>query len=213
MTAAPSPGSRSGTGTAPSHRTEAGAGAPAPNRGRGGPPLWFALFGIGGLVAGVLLIAAQVLGLGTGGAAAPATLAPVGEGAAKTRDVVLAALESAAFQVQDPRTAYRPGESPALVAVPRVVLQAVMPADRAAGYVVIYELPTNGEADTAGRDYAAYLASGPGAIQYPRDAQFVLRRLGRTLVFFPWSPSVSPDPEVARLAATLGEIGEPVTGP
>ena len=179
-------------------------------RGRGGPPIWFALFGAGGLVAGVLLIAAQVLGLGTGGAATPATLAPAGGAAAKTRDVVLAALEGAAFQVEDPQIAYRPGESPALVAVPRVVLQAVLPADPGAGYVVIYELPTNGEADAVGRDFAAYLASGTGAIQYPRDAQFVLRRLGRTLVFFPWSPSVSPDPEVARLAATLGTIGEPV---
>ena len=61
-----------------------------------------------------------------------------------------------------------------------------------------------------GRDFAAYLRSGPGAIQYPRDAQFVLRRVGSTLVFFPWSPAVSPDPEVARLAATLETIGEPV---
>jgi hypothetical protein len=193
MTAAPSP-----------------AAAPDTGRGRGGPPIWFALFGIGGLVAGVLLIAAQVLGLGTGGAATPATLAPAGEAAAKTRDVVLAALEGAAFQVRDPQTAYRPGESPALFTAPRVVLQAVLPEDPAAGYVVIYELPTNGDADAAGREFAAYLASGTGAIQYPRDAQFVLRRLGRTLVFFPWSPSVSPDPEVARLAATLGAIGEPV---
>ena len=182
-------------------------------RGRGGPPIWFALFGAGGLVAGVLLIAAQVLGLGSGGAAAPATLAPAGEAAANTRDVVLATLQGAAFQVQDPQTAYRPGESPALVAVPRVVLQAVLPADPGAGYVVIYELPTNGEADSVGRNFAAYLALGTGAIQYPRDAQFVLRRVGRTLVFFPWSPSVSPDPEVARLAATLGTIGEPVAAP
>jgi hypothetical protein len=75
---------------------------------------------------------------------------------------------------------------------------------------VIYELPTSGDADRVGRDFAAYLASGTGAIQYPRDTQFVLRRVGQTLVFFPWSPSVSPDPDVARLAATLATIGEPV---
>jgi hypothetical protein len=125
---------------------------------------------------------------------------------------VVKALEDAAFQVQDPRTAYRPGESPALYGVPRVVLQAVLPSDPTGGHVVIYELATNGEADTAGREFAAYLASGTGAIQYPRDSQFVIRRLGRTLVFFPWSSSVSPDAEVARMAATLGTIGEPAAG-
>ena len=41
----------------------------------------------------------------------------------------------------------------------------------------------------------------------------VLRRVGRTLVFFPWSPSVSPDPEVARLAAALGTLGDPAAAP
>ena len=41
----------------------------------------------------------------------------------------------------------------------------------------------------------------------------MLRRVGQTLVFFPWSPLVSPDPEMARLAATLSTIGEPVVTP
>lgn len=185
-------------------------GTGTPDRRRGGPPAWFALLGIGGLVLGVLLIAAQVLGIGSGGAPVTPTMAPTGEAAQKTHDLVAKALSDASFQVTDPQTPYRPGESPALYGVPRRLLQAVLPSDPAGGYIVIYELPSNTDADAVGRDFARYLASGTGAIQYPRDAQFVLRRVGQTLVFFPWSPSVSPGAEVAKLAATLGQIGEAV---
>ena len=39
------------------------------------------------------------------------------------------------------------GESPALIGVPRRTVQAVLPSDPDKGYVVIYELPTNGDAD------------------------------------------------------------------
>jgi hypothetical protein len=77
---------------------------------------------------------------------------------------------------------------------------------------VIYELPTANDADAAGRDFAKYLAGGTGAIQYPADEQFVLRRMASTLIFFPWSPTVSPDPEMARMAATLEALGNPLTG-
>jgi hypothetical protein len=177
---------------------------------RGGPPAWIAVLGIGGLVLGVLLIAAQALGIGTGGAVAPATIPPTGEAAQRTHDLVAKALSDAAFQVTDPQTPYRPGENPSLVNVPRRLLQAVLPSEPTGGYVVIYELPSNVEADRIGRDFAAWLTSGTGAIQYPRDAHFVLRRVGRTLVYFPWSPLVSPDPRVAELAATLEAIGEAV---
>jgi hypothetical protein len=126
---------------------------------------------------------------------------------------VVKSLGNESFQVRDPLVAYRPGESPGLVLAPRVVLQAVIPSDPAGGYVVIYELPSNNEAAAVGQDFSTYLASGTGAIGYPRDGEFVLRRVGRTLVFFPWSPSVSPDSEVARLAAALGTLGEPVAAP
>jgi hypothetical protein len=153
----------------------------------------------------------QIVGGGAGpGAQAAATLPPAGEAAGRTRDLVATALGNESFQVRDPLVPYRPGESPSLVAAPRVVLQAVVPSDPTGGYVVIYELPSSAEAEAVGGDFAAYLASGTGAVQYPRDARFVLRRLGRTLVFFAWSPSVSPDPAVARLAATLEVLGEPI---
>lgn len=187
------------------------AGTPGSSRRRGGPPIWFALFAAGGLLLGVLLVLAQVLGIGSG-SPANATPPPTGAAAQRTHDLVQASLEAAAFQVQDPLTQFRPGESAALYAVPRRLLQAVLPSDPQGGYVVIYELPSANDADSVGRDFVRYLASGTGAIQYPRDAQFVIRRMGQTLVFFPWSPSVSPDPSVARLAATIESIGVPLTG-
>jgi hypothetical protein len=191
--------------------TETATGRPTEIPGRrGGPPVWFALAGIGGLVVGVLVIAAQLLGPGTGGPASAPTVPPAGPAAQRTHDQVVATLEAASFQVRDPLTAYRPGESPSLVDVPRRLLQVVLPSDPDGGYVVIYELPSAADADRVGRDFATYLASGTGAIQYPRDARFVVRRVDRTLVFFAWSPSVSPDPEVARLAATLENVGTAV---
>jgi hypothetical protein len=189
--------------------------APAPAAGerrRGGPPAWFAVVAIGGLVLAVILIALQALGIGGAPAGPAPTLPPTGQAAQYTHDLVAQALTADSFQVTDPQVAYRPGESPSLIDVPRRVVQAVLPDDPDKGYIVIYELPSNGEADRVGKDFAAYLASGTGAIQYPRDEQFVIRRVGPTLVFFSWSPTVSPNPDTARLAATLATIGEPVTG-
>jgi hypothetical protein len=164
-----------------------------------------------GLLLGAVVIGIQALGIGGAPAGPAPTLPPTGEAAQYTRDLVAQALTDAGIQVVDPQTPYRPGESPSLISVPRRVVQAVLPDDPEKGYVVIYELPTNGDADRLGKDFAAYLATGTGAIQYPRDAQFVIRRVGPTLVFFSWSPTVSPDPETARLASTLATIGEPVT--
>jgi hypothetical protein len=46
----------------PASSTEPGAGDV---RRRGGPPVWFALIGIVGLAVGIVMIAAQVLGIGT----------------------------------------------------------------------------------------------------------------------------------------------------
>ena len=72
--------------------------------------------------------------------------------------------------------------------MPRRLVQAVLPSSPDDGFVVVYELPTNGDADRVGREFASYLASGTGAVQYPRDTQFVLQRVGQTLIFYPWSP-------------------------
>ena len=178
----------------------------APAR-RGGPPAWIAVVAIGSLLVGVLLLVLQVLGVGVRGPGPASTIAPAGQAAAVTAGLVRGALERASFQVQDPRTPYRPGESPELIDVPRTLVQAVLPTEPAGGYVVIYELPDANTADRVGREFAAYLGSGTGAIQYPRDTRFVLQRVGRTLVFFPWSAEASPDASLAEVAAALETVG------
>lgn len=188
-----------------------GAGAPsADGKGRSGPPIWLAIISAGSLLVAVVLMALAIFGVGIGIGTAP-TMAPTGNAAARTHDITKAAMEAASFQVQDPLTAYKPGESPALQNVPRRLLQAILPGDPQGGYVVVYELPTNGEADRVGKDFLHYLASGTGAIQYPQDTKFVLQRLGATLVFYNWSAAATPDPEVARLASVLETVGTTVT--
>ena len=206
MTALQGPGSVSGG----SGGAIADDDAPG-ERGSGGPPGWIAILGFGGLLVGVLLIVVQSLGIGVRVGTPTATLAPAGTAASQTRALVAQALSDASIQVVvDPQVPYRPGESPALATAPRLLLQAVIPSAPTAGYVVIYELPDNVTADQVGRGFAAYLASGTGAIQYPRDAQFVLRRVGSTLVFFPWSSLATADPSLPVIAGILGSIGEAV---
>ena len=196
MTApAPAPSPRPTTGDAPA----------------AGPPPWIAVLAIGGLVLGALLIGLQLLGVNVITPAPSPTIPPTGQAAQRTADQVSAALGAESFQVRVPQTPYRPGESPALVGVPRQLLQAILPSDPDGGYVVIYELPSNEDAERVGRDFAGYLASGTGAIQYPRDTRFVIQRVGRTLVFFPWSAEANPDPRLPELAAALATVGEPVT--
>jgi hypothetical protein len=190
--------------------------APPPNgRGaderRGGPPLWFTVVAVGSLVVAVLLLGLQLLGIGVGFRTIEPTIPPTGNATEVTRTLVVKALEGASFQVQDPLTGYRPGESPELVDVPRKLVQAVMPEDPSAGYVVIYELPSANEADRVGREFLRYLGGGTGAVQYPRDARFVLQRVGQTLVFYAYSPEASPDARVAELAVALETVGTPVS--
>ena len=176
----------------------------------GGPPPWIAVIAIGGLVLGALLIGLQLLGVGVIRPEPSPTIAPAGDAAQRTWAQAAAALQAQGLQVQEPQVSYRPGESPALADVPRRLLQAILPSDPRGGYVVIYELPSNDDAERVGREFATYLSSGTGAIQYPRDTRFVLRRAGQTLLFFPWSAEANPDPRLADLAGALGSVGEPV---
>jgi hypothetical protein len=177
---------------------------------RSGPPAWFTLAAIGSLLVAVAILVLGVMGVGVGFRIADPTIAPTGQATEVTRSLVVRALQAASFQVQDPLAGYRPGESPELVNVPRRLVQAVTPEDPRAGYVVIYELPSAGDADRVGAEFLRYLGSGTGAVQYPRDAQFVLQRVGPTLVFFAWSVEASPDARVAELAAALGTVGTAV---
>jgi hypothetical protein len=185
-------------------------GNPATDGRGGGPPVWFTLAAVGSLLVAVAILVLGVMGVGVGFRVAEPTIAPTGQATEVTRSLVVRALEAASFQVRDPLAGYRPGESPDLVDVPRKLVEAVTPEDPGAGYVVIYELSSADEADRVGREFLRYLGGGTGAVQYPRDARFVLQRVGQTLVFYAWSVEASPDARVAELAAALETVGTAV---
>ena len=180
-------------------------------RGGGGPPGWFILIAVGSLAVGAVIVLLGALGITIIKPSPAPTLAPTGQAAERTWNEVSAALQAQRFQVVEPQNPFRPGETAELLQVPRRLLQTVLPDSPEDGYVVVYELPSNNDAERAGRDLATYVASGPGDVQYPRDTQFVLQRVGQTLVFFPWSAEANPDPRLPELAAALRTVGEPVT--
>ncbi len=125
------------------------------------------------------------------------------DGALRARGLVMDATE----------LTVRPAEPPSVAAVPRTAFRATLPDDPAGGLVVVYELPDAGVAAAAATELAAYIASGPGRVQYPPDVRFVLRQVGSTLVFFPWSPGSSPDPRTADVAAAVATVGTEVPIP
>ena len=125
------------------------------------------------------------------------------EGALRARGLVL----------QPTELTVRPGEPPTLMAVPRRAFRAVLPEDEAGALVLVYELPDPSAAASAAAALAAFVTSGPGRVQYPPDVRFVLRQVGSTIVFFPWSPSSSPDARTADVAAAVASVGTEVPIP
>ncbi|HEY3333934.1 MAG TPA: hypothetical protein VGK16_01760 [Candidatus Limnocylindrales bacterium] len=177
----------------------------------GGPPGWFILIAVGSLAVGAVIVVLGALGITVIRPQPEASLAPAGQAAERTWSEVAQALQGQRFQVQEPQNPFRPGETAELLQAPRRLLQAVLRDSPKDGYVVIYELPTNNDADRAGRDLARYVASGPGAVQYPRDTQFVIQRVGQTVLFFSYSPEANPDPRLPEMAAVLQALGTPLT--
>jgi len=158
------------------------------------------------------------LGLLLGACAAPAssgptyppegvTPPPAGDATRATLNQVLRALDAAGFEAAIAGRPYRPPESARLAAAPRTVVQVTLTADPTRGLLVIYGLDSPEAARAAAGDQAAYIASGPGRIQFPPDARFVLRVVGSSVVFFSWSPGSATDPRTADIAAALETIG------
>ena len=191
--------------------TSTGSNESTPAR-RGGPPPALALLVILGLLAGIGIIVVQTLGLATAPPTAR-TPSPAGGAAGATADQVVGVLGSASLQAAPAQRPYRPPETTALAAAPRQVLQVTLPDDPQHGYVVVYELPSDSAALDAGREFAAFLGSGVGRVQFPIDTRFTVRRLGSTLVFFHWSPSNWPDPRSGDIQAALDTIGEGIAVP
>ena len=159
----------------------------------------------------VLAAAVVLAGCGIGAPAASPTPQPVpslpteqSPAVAATRAELARALGGAGLLLDVPTVDYRP-----LVAPPpsRAVFRAVLPADPRGGSIVVYEFPTPGAAAAAGAEYAAWLASGPGRVNFPPDTKLTLRQVGSTIVFFNWSPANSSDPQTPDIAPALETVG------
>jgi hypothetical protein len=140
----------------------------------------------------------------TGETPAPSVSAPM----QATKVQLEGTLRAAGISLMDEEAPYRPAESAALAAAPRIVLRAVLPDDPAQGRIVVYDLGDPQAAYAAAREMAAYLATGPGRIQFPPDTRFALRLIGSTVVFSTWSAANAPDPaDGERLMVLLDSVG------
>ncbi|MEA2548422.1 MAG: hypothetical protein QOE42_1020 [Chloroflexota bacterium] len=178
----------------------------------------------GSIARALALGCAAVLGLagcGVGANSSPASfpVSSIGPSAgvtgatAQTRGVIASALSSVAVQFGDATRPYRPPESSRLRDAPRAVYQVVLPDQPDGGFVLVYELTDAAAAVDAGNEEAGFLGTGPARVNFPRDAQHVLRQVGPTLILFSWSPS---DPDAAAegsVASALGTIGIGFTVP
>jgi hypothetical protein len=172
---------------------------------------------------GLAIVTAIVAaGCGIGAARSPRVTAPALTSApeatmsaaiAQTRGALVQALGTVNLILDEPQVPYRPAEAPVLAGVPRVIFQAVLPDDPAHGFIVVYELPTPPEAAEAAEQQATYISSGPGRVQFPPDTQFVIRRIGTTVVFHAYSRENSPDHRAADVVVALQRMGEPVPIP
>ena len=88
---------------------------------------------------------------------------------------------------------YRPAESPTLTRR-RGSCSRPPPGDDRQGFVVIYDFPDAGRAYAAGPRWPTTSRTGPGRVQFPNDASFVMRQVGSTLVFYTWTDSDAPEP-------------------
>lgn len=173
------------------------------------------------LVLGLLLV---LVGCGFGANGSPASLPVPSVGPAagvtgavdQTRGAIanaLASVSSVAVQFGAASRPYRPPESGRLRDAPRAVYQVVLPDQPDAGFVVIYEFPDAAAAVDAGNQEAGFLGTGPARVNFPRDAQHVLRQIGPTLVLYTWSPSDATDRTPGVVAAVLATLGIGFTVP
>ena len=169
--------------------------------------------------AATILATAAVLVASLGGCAAGvparATFPPVGSTTAPAGDAaaIVSALAVERLQVADASVAFRPPEGARFAAAPRSVIQVTLPTDPGGGYIVLYALRSPAAALEAANDQAAYIATGPGRVQFMLDTRFTLRVLGSTAIFFSWSPENSPDPLTASIDIALSQVGTEVPIP
>jgi hypothetical protein len=166
------------------------------------------------LLPGLLVAAALLAGCANleatpsaGQPAAPVGSPAVGPAAAAARAAVFDALGQANLIVADTATPFRPPEAEPLAAAPRSVYQVTLPKDPDGGFVVVYELPSEADAQAAAEAQRAYLASGPGRVQSPPGTDHVIQQLGSALIVYDWLPADAEDPNTPRVAEVLRTVG------
>jgi hypothetical protein len=127
-----------------------------------------------------------------------ASLPPAIEGTHLALDAALRT--GAGVGLDDAPEAYRPAEPPALAYAPRAVFKVRLPNDPDRLYVLLYSFPNTAAAGGAGRDAAAFYASGPALVQFPSGTHFALSQVGEVLVFSAWSPDSTSDRPTAEAA-------------
>jgi hypothetical protein len=143
----------------------------------------------------------------------PSAGAPVSAAVAEARAAIVQALGGVGLFLDEPHVPYRPAEAPSLASSPRTIFQAVLPDDPGHGFIAVYELPSVPEAEVAAEEQAAYVTSGPGRVQFPPDTQFVIRRLGTTVMFHAYSGENSTDRRAAEVVVALRRLGDEVPIP
>jgi len=124
-----------------------------------------------------------------------------------------ARLTDAGLTIGQSNAEHRPGEPAALQQAARAVYRASLVAPDE-GWVLVYDLGSTDAAARAGQDFAAYLASGQGQTNYPRDARFALSVFGAALVFSWWSPGRTADAQQAEaLFDAVRAVGQPIEVP
>ena len=123
-----------------------------------------------------------------------------------TRASVERALAGLGFTATPAQSPYRPGEAQRFTEAPRLVLEVVIPASDVVVPISIYEFSNDDAAASAGDEQARYVASPVGQVLFPPGTQFVVRRLGRTVVFYDWLPA-DEEPAEAEIATALAAIG------
>lgn len=161
------------------------------------------------LLVTILLVAACSVAPSRGPTFPPEGVTPPPPGDATTAAVgqVIAALAGRGLDAGVTSRAYRPPEAARLAASPRTVVQVTLPEDPRHGLVVVYALGSAEAARLAAEEQAAYVASGPGGIQFPPGTRIVLRVVGSAVAFFAWTPESAPDPRTPDIAAALEAVG------
>jgi len=137
----------------------------------------------------------------------PAVSSGSGPAAVRAREALDSALGRAGLAVTPSAIPYRPAEGGALATATRTVYQVTLPTETEPRFVVAYTFATDAAADTAARDQAAYLESGPGRVQSPLGTEHVLRRLGAAVIYYQWLPASTTDPAAIDLAGALRTLG------